>query len=534
MIQRDYNHPSIFSWVIFNETWGLFTKTGEEGDERRYLPETKAWVIEMVELAKSLDPTRLVEDNSPCCGIGHTVTDLNTWHSYLPGWAWEETLSRMDTATYSGSGWNFEPAYEQGRQPNINSEFGNVWGYKGSTGDVDWSWDYHRAINAFRRHTRIAGWLYTEHHDVINEWNGYWRYDRSKKFTGMDALVEGMSVRDLHSPLYIATGNGLSREVRAGETVSVPLHASFFTDGKAYGGALTLHARLYGWDEFGREKSYHTMTRSIAIEPWMQDQLEPLEVEMPAHPAVAVLELRLEDATAKVHHRNFTTFVVKGENAGPVTLEDGAKGRLLRTRADAFTAAEWSLKQWNVREGRKVNGAGHGYFEYRIPWPEDLQPESVEAGTFLVEASAKQLFGKDRDEDDKVGGDYMRGGGALDPSQNPNAYPMTDETVFPSAVHITINGASAGRYELPDDPADHRGILSWHYQLKDRRLREAGSYGYLLRANLSRAAISKAASTGELIIRLSVDDGLQGGLAIYGAEFGRYMVEPSVLLLTKE
>jgi len=206
----------------------------------------------------------------------------------------------------------------------------------------------------------------------------------------------------------------------------------------------------------------------------------------------------------------------------------------LRTRADAFTAAEWSLKQWNVREGRKVNGAGHGYFEYRIPWPEDLQPESVEAGTFLVEASAKQLFGKDRDEDDKVGGDYMRGGGALDPSQNPNAYPMTDETVFPSAVHITINGASAGRYELPDDPADHRGILSWHYQLKDRRLREAGSYGYLLRANLSRAAISKAASTGELIIRLSVDDGLQGGLAIYGAEFGRYMVEPSVLLLTKE
>ena len=25
MIERDYNHPSIFQWVLFNETWGLFT-----------------------------------------------------------------------------------------------------------------------------------------------------------------------------------------------------------------------------------------------------------------------------------------------------------------------------------------------------------------------------------------------------------------------------------------------------------------------------------------------------------------------------
>src|SRR5206468_1855811 len=83
-------------------------------------------------------------------------------------------------------------------------EFGNVWGYEGSTGDVDWSWDYHRAIDAFRRHPKLAGWLYTEHHDVINEWNGYWRFDRSRKDTGFESLVEGMTLRDLHAPLYLA------------------------------------------------------------------------------------------------------------------------------------------------------------------------------------------------------------------------------------------------------------------------------------------------------------------------------------------
>ena len=76
--------------------------------------------------------------------------------------------------------------------------------------------------------------------------------------------------------------------------------------------------------------------------------------------------------------------------------------------------------------------------------------------------------------------DYMRGRGTHSPHRNPNAYPMTDETEYPSAVSVTMNGRAAGRFELPDDPADHRGILSCHAQLRDRRLREAGSYGYLL------------------------------------------------------
>ena len=79
---------------------------------------------------------------------------------------------------------------------------------------MDWSWDYHRAVDAFRRHPELAGWLYTEHHDVINEWNGYWRFDRSKKETGVGELVDGMTLRDLHSPLYVAVGEReLSRGV---------------------------------------------------------------------------------------------------------------------------------------------------------------------------------------------------------------------------------------------------------------------------------------------------------------------------------
>src|SRR5205085_413055 len=81
--------------------------------------------------------------------------------------------------------------------------------------------------------------------------------------------------------------------------------------------------------------------------------------------------------------------------------------------------------------------------------------------TFLVEASAKRLNGKDRDSTMKQSGDYMRGGGFHDPSANPNSYPMTGTTPYPSAVTVRVNGELAGRWELTDDPADSRGVLSW-------------------------------------------------------------------------
>jgi predicted transcriptional regulator len=129
--------------------------------------------------------------------------------------------------------------------------------------------------------------------------------------------------------------------------------------------------------------------------------------------------------------------------------------------------------------------------------------------------------------------DYMRGEGAAHRSQNPNSYPMTDTEPFPSAVRVRINGVAAGVFDLPDDPADHRGILSWHAQLRDRRLREAGSYGYLVTATVPEAALAAAAQNREFVIRLEVDEALPGGLAIYGERFGRYPVEPTLVFNLK-
>jgi len=352
--------------------------------------------------------------------------------------------------------------------------------------------------------------------------------------TGMESLVPGMSLRDLHSPYYLSTGSELCRDVEPGKTLEVPLFASFVTE-VAPGANLVLQTELYGWDSLGRRETYARDSRTIRFEPWMAEALKPLRIRMPNKPAVAVLALRLENESGAVLHRNFTTFRV-AEGASPRMeriRSAGTELRVLRKAPAEFAAQEWSLKQWDVLDGLKVNGAGYGAFEYRWSWPEDVDPNRVVTATFIMEASAKRLHGKDREGAGQVEGDFMRGRGTFDPSLNPNAYPMTDTELFPTAVRVRMNNIAVGVVDLEDDPADHRGILSWHAQLRDRKLREAGSYGYLVRLPLPPAAVMAAAKAGEAILRLEVDAGLPGGLAIYGERFGRYPVDPALVLHVK-
>jgi hypothetical protein len=263
----------------------------------------------------------------------------------------------------------------------------------------------------------------------------------------------------------------------------------------------------------------------------MTRELAPLKMRMPGFPALAVLALTLETEAGVVLHRNFTTFLVaNGPSPRSEVVTDGSSRiRLVRFAPNTFSNAQWSQKQWNVLDGLKVNGAGYGYFEYRLPWPAGLDPRTVSGATLVFEASAKQLFGKDREGATDLNGDFMRGQGTHDPSANPNAYPMTDTVTYPSEVRVRMNGVATGTFSLPDDPADHRGVLSWHAQPRDKKLREAGSYGYLVQATIAAEALARAASEKEMVLRFEVDASLPGGLALYGERFGRYPVDPTLV-----
>jgi hypothetical protein len=343
-----------------------------------------------------------------------------------------------------------------------------------------------------------------------------------------------MTLRDLHSPVYLAPGGELCTEVKPGAKVQVPVTISIMTD-RVPSQGLMLRTELYGWDRLGRPKLFHQSSRRVKCGPWLCQPLEPLNVTMPSQPALAVLGLILMDASGTVWHRNFVTFLVTdGPSPRDEAMKlDGQKTRLLRFAPKSFYASQWSLKQWDVLDGLKVNGAGSGFFEYRIPWPDGLSPDNVTEATLRLEISAKQLHGKDSAGIAKQDGDFMRGKGTLDPSLNPNAYPMTDTRCFLSAVNIRVAGETAGVFDLPDDPADHRGILSWHAQKRDRRLREAGSYGYLVSTTIPKAALTKSAAAGEIVVRFEVSDAMPGGLAIYGERFGRYPMDPTLILSLK-
>jgi hypothetical protein len=121
ILARDGHHPCIFAWTLINENWGT--------DLTRN-PEHRQWLADFYRYAKSLDPTRLIVDNSACGGNAHVVGDLEDFHNYrvIPDHAreWDEWVAEF--AERRGPVWYAD--YAQERRPDLPllvSEFGN-WG----------------------------------------------------------------------------------------------------------------------------------------------------------------------------------------------------------------------------------------------------------------------------------------------------------------------------------------------------------------------------------------------------------------------
>jgi hypothetical protein len=374
-------------------------------------------------------------------------------------------------------------------------------------------------MNEFRRHPKVAGWLYTEHHDVINEWNGYWKYDRSMKYTGLEDIVNGMSLNDMHSYIYLAPGLDLCLDANAGEKIDIPVRLSIMTD-QLPNEDVKLKMDLYGWNTLGEKVDISSEVLNLKLGPWEQRDIESISATMPEWPGLLIFSMQLIDKNENLLHSNFTTFKVDSR-------QEIAKHLIFEPAS--FTKAQWSEKQWNILDGLKVNGAGYGFFEYEVNIPESMDLSDFSSASLIVELSSKPLNGKDKEQTEKSDGNYMRGKGLHDPSQNPNSYPMTDEFLNPSTVKVIVNGNEVSEMELEDDPADHRGILSWHAQPRDRKLREAGTYGYLVEIPIDQATLKESISSGKLLIRFEVGEESRGGLAIYGKDFGRYPLDPTLI-----
>jgi len=533
-VARDYNNPSIFSWCLFNETWGLFTRDSVT-NKREYTPETQDWVRSWYHKTKAYDPTRLVEDNSPC-NWDHVITDINTWHRYSPARHWAGFLDMVVDSTYPGSPFNYIGDNVQSNVPMFNSECGAVWGYSGSTGDIDITWEYHIMINEFRKRPKIAGFLFTEFHDVINEWNGYYRFDRSEKTFGLDELHEGMTINDFHTDLYVVSGTDFFRTFQGGSTIEIPVGVSTVTNNIPEN--LKIKYSVYGWDELAEKMEITAGEIAAEAEPFTFTELIPVKVKLPDKTMVAIFATTLVDGDGKEFQKNFVPFKIYG-NKPPDLIT------VTRSPSD-YTDDAWDIKQLVNQDGNKTWGMGSGFFEYEFNLPDNIDKQSIKLMEFRAELAARYPQEKYLDEEaERIGMTIVSEKGTI-PGYGQNSYPQTDEKTHSSLVKITANDQIIGEVELPDDPADHRGILSWMNQepgwewgSEDRSkpwlLDEAGSYGYLVEAELDETSKNSALETGKVTIRLYVDESTEnrGGLSVYGAESGMYPMDLTLLIKTE-
>jgi beta-galactosidase/beta-glucuronidase len=185
IVRQNYNHPSIITWTVFNESWGIpAVKTS---------PPQQHFTEAIYHLTKAYDPYRPVIAND---GWEHTISDIITLHDYeekgedfLNRYAayLDDILKNLVYHNHSKSA--FAGDYGYRGQPVIVSEFGGIafnhgpgWGYgnKVNTGE-EFIRRFDAITTAIKKIDRICGYCYTQLTDVQQEINGIMDMDRNFK-----------------------------------------------------------------------------------------------------------------------------------------------------------------------------------------------------------------------------------------------------------------------------------------------------------------------------------------------------------------
>jgi hypothetical protein len=562
-IKRDYNHPSIVAWCLFNETWGfggqvelikhfphLPTRPRKKNDSNGEAPSSIAppadapspaltalnastaneeakshaqeafeaaaaethsttaklanlsahtWVQSIWELAKAIDPTRLIEDMSVVHWehleyFGHTVTDINSWHFYINDYQKaKDHIAKIVRDTYSGSGFNYVQGYEQTSQPLINSEYGGVGALDG---DVDISWSFKFLTNEMRRYSQISAYIFTQLHDVEWEYNGFMNYDRTAKEFGYDPLI-------INSADTLPIDAAPVQRCRLGQAITIPVSSSHFSTQPRHN--VSLEWRLSGMDAQGRmHADLARGTVPIAFPHRRVALAHNIELCLPQSTFLCTLAVAAVTADGHVLARNFVQFYVA--DAYPAEREELPGMLILRGLPQNWERAEWPRFSGDRDEARckdMIWGDGSGFFEWNLPL-HGADLHQAKRVRVLCEASSHLIP-------------------ALE-----GAAPQTDTESHPTTFDMLLNDFLVYEAKLSNHPHDSRGALSF---LRDHK----GAYGYLAHATAEGDLLQRIAERSgddHLRLRCAVPPEaiMQGGLTIYGSECGRYPICPTIII----
>ncbi|MCL4543359.1 MAG: hypothetical protein M1118_01975, partial [Chloroflexi bacterium] len=360
-----------------------------------------------------------------------------------------------------------------------------------------------------RAHDKICGYVYTELTDVEWEHNGLLEYDRLPKSFGYDAFVEGMSLADILGPDVVGCDAPPIQTCAPGTTIQLPFFISHWS-----GRDLTdcqLHWRLELTDRFGR----HFVVRDGMLTPTVQrytvTTLPPLNLSLPEAAGLATLTLRLISASGTVLTRNYVNFEIF--SAPAPRAERCPSGWLVRCAPADVLSSSWPLPR-STLGGEQIIAAGRCHVDYHFPWPAGVGAGRVKGLRLQLELATAAA----QERSTPWGG------------KQPGIPQTEPQHTMPGAVAISLGDVPLGTVELPDDPNDARGILSFL-----RSNGEHSSYGTLVQVPVPSSALpavlTRAHEANALQLTLSTLDVARArGFTLYGERAGAYPVDPMLFI----
>jgi len=515
-VLRDRNHPSIIAWCLFNEDWGLEEHRNKSESVAKN-NDTHKWVREMFDRVKNhLDPWRLVETNTPGRFDRH-YSDYDSWQFAIDDFGWaRENIDKEAAADRN-----------RGGPPLLNMRFSPL---PLDGGDRDVSRGFRNLVTQLRRHDTVGGYVYGQLYDVEWQHDGLLNYDRSPKEFGYDAFVRDMTTADLQGEDFIGFDGPPLLEVAPGGQFVLPVFVSHFSKRDR---EPILRWRIAGTNDQGMTFSTEVQEAPVNWRPNQATIQKPLRCAAPDGPSlVGAVVLELVDHRGERIAANFANLIVRRatfdaqdvpetaivrtptEQHGPAIEVINQRLAALRFDVGDFAAFTSDRPAWDWIEQRgKFIAHGKCEVEYHLKLPKFIR-RALPNKVMLIAEMATKSNGRMVD---------------WPSARRPEDCPQTQQRKFPGGLSVRLAGEEILALELPDDPSDSRGVLSWQsgYQ--------PGSYGFLVRkrADLTQmVSLRDTLADRDFVPLVFQATGEGSGLSLYGPRQGRYCIRPTILVQT--